>query len=517
MVYQTADGTVDLPADAFLRIANGDQAPTEIHSVSATATRDKSTVRFEGEVVVTQGGDSLKADHLVVQLSPDQQSIEHALATDNVRAWTSGASELPGVPTSAGKGPRSLRCRRLNIWYGENRLLEHIQASGGHDEQWNQLYAELELMPVPGGPQEHRRLKARVINFLFDEEGRLKQLVGELGTVFSTEPVPGSTVAPRTGHCETFSANVDATTGEVQSADFAQDVEFTQGKRRATGGKAVYNQARETLFLSEQPRLVDEEQGSDLRADFIDLGTQSGNVAARESVRHQLSGRHGSPLPGLATRESPTLIVARKMDYDAASHTARYQENALLRSDKDEVRGPLIVIEESTSGKRRMRARGGVVSILNPRSSAAEKGSNKASREEKAPAPVEVRARDMVYEEEKQQVFYKGEVAIRQGDIRSKSPEATVTLTADGSAVQTLVAGEPVEVQQGTRKAVGTRGTYTPYAETFVLVGDKVTVSDPSRQAEGRSLIFHVGDDRTLIDGQEEVRTESIFKGPPKK
>jgi hypothetical protein len=35
---------------------------------------------------------------------------------------------------------------------------------------------------------------------------------------------------------------------------------------------------------------------------------------------------------------------------------------------------------------------------------------------------------------------------------------------------------------------------------------------------EGRSLTFHVGDDRILVDGREEVRTESIFKRtPPKK
>jgi lipopolysaccharide transport protein LptA len=124
----------------------------------------------------------------------------------------------------------------------------------------------------------------------------------------------------------------------------------------------------------------------------------------------------------------------------------------------------------------------------------------------------------MVYEEEKQQIVYKGEVAIRQGDIRSKSPEATVQLSADGSAVQTLVAGEPVEVVQGDRKGVGARGTYTPDRETFLLVGEKVTVNDPTQQVEGRSLTFHVGDDRILVDGREEVRTESIFKRtPPKK
>jgi lipopolysaccharide transport protein LptA len=131
---------------------------------------------------------------------------------------------------------------------------------------------------------------------------------------------------------------------------------------------------------------------------------------------------------------------------------------------------------------------------------------------------VEVRAKDMVYEEAKQRVVYNGEVVIRQGDIRSKSPQATVNLTPDGSAVQTLVAGEPVEVEQGVRKGAGNRATYTPDKETVVLVGERVTLSDPTRQVEGRSLTFHVAEDRILVDGREEVRTESIFKRiPPKK
>ena len=106
-------------------------------------------------------------------------------------------------------------------------------------------------------------------------------------------------------------------------------------------------------------------------------------------------------------------------------------------------------------------------------------------------------------------------MAIRQGDIRTKSPEAVVTLSADGSAIESVVAGEPVEVVQGTRKATGTRGTYTPGNETFVLVGEKVQLQDSDRQVEGRILTFQVGDDRIRVDGQEEARTEAVFKREP--
>ena len=132
---------------------------------------------------------------------------------------------------------------------------------------------------------------------------------------------------------------------------------------------------------------------------------------------------------------------------------------------------------------------------------------------------VEGRAKEMTYMEEGQKAVYRGDVSIRQGDIATRSPEATLNFTSDGSSIQTLVAGEPVEVKQGDRHASGARGTYTPQTETMILVGPKVTLKDPTQQVEGRSLTFHVGDDRVLVDGQEQVRTLSIIrnrKEPPK-
>jgi lipopolysaccharide export system protein LptA len=92
------------------------------------------------------------------------------------------------------------------------------------------------------------------------------------------------------------------------------------------------------------------------------------------------------------------------------------------------------------------------------------------------------------------------------------SPEAVVTLTKDGGDVEKLVAGEPVEVRQGARRANGKQGTYTPGNETLVLVGEPVVLHDEDRRAEGRILVFEVGSDRIRVDGREEVRTEAVFR-----
>jgi lipopolysaccharide export system protein LptA len=87
-----------------------------------------------------------------------------------------------------------------------------------------------------------------------------------------------------------------------------------------------------------------------------------------------------------------------------------------------------------------------------------------------------------------------------------------VTLAREGGGVDRMIAGEPVEVVQGARRATGERGTYTPADETFVLVGEKVVLQDVDRRLEGRILTFQVGGDRIRVDGREEVRTEAVFK-----
>jgi lipopolysaccharide transport protein LptA len=224
-------------------------------------------------------------------------------------------------------------------------------------------------------------------------------------------------------------------------------------------------------------------------------------MAARFNVRHVLLRRKGARAGLLGAEGQPTQLSSRFFEYTAKDHTARYKEQALLRAGKDEVRAEEIRLREEADGKRRLEAEGSVVSRMQPKPEGA-----------KAPALVEGRARSMVYEEAAGRITYDGDVVIRQGDIQTKSPKATLTLNAAGTGIQTLLAGEPVEVQQGARRASGARGTYTPATETFVLVGEKVVLQDPSQQVEGRSLTFHVGDDRVLVDGREEIRTQMIIR-----
>jgi lipopolysaccharide transport protein LptA len=504
MEYVAGAG-LTLLGEVRVRLEDGASPPADVESETAWGSRDERLVRFEGGVVARQGARELRSRTLQLSLSPDLSTVERAAAIEEVDLVTAAGGGFPGSAAPGG-GRKRLQCRRLNVVFRAPGILQEALAVNS---------ASLEIHPAPGEAPEKRRVTAPQLRFDFDEEGRLVSLQGlparqtEAGAqrfaLLTTEPVPPSP-APRRGvRSDRFAAALDPATGAVRGATFEGSVVFEEPGRRAFAGKAAYEDGPGLVTLTGDPRIVDEGEGSELRGKRIRLGTRARTVAASDAVRHTVTPKRKAARPGLLGGEEPAVLLCREFEYDPRTRTARYRENALLRSGEDEVRAPTIVIEEGANETRRLTASGGTTSILHPRP-------QKGAATKKEPPAVEARSREMVYEEEAGRVVYTGDVEIRQGDILTLSPEAVVTLTKDGGAVDRLLAGEPVEVRQGERRANGQRGTYTPADETLVLVGEPVVLRDVDRRLEGRVLTFVVGSDRIRVDGREETRTEAVFR-----
>jgi LPS export ABC transporter protein LptC/lipopolysaccharide transport protein LptA len=494
LTYMSEEGRIELPADVVMVLHDPDNQPMEIRSGSAVLEREQQTARFADRVTVTQGADTLKAGRLLVSFSEEQHLVQRVEAEDDV-VMTSVGGQVPGTKGfPGGSGPRELRGKRVEIIVRPDRTLEQVFA--GPD-------GELTVQSSPPDPPEKRRLQGKFLTFRFDAQGRVEEVQAQKDAVFEGTPLPGSKSPPRKVASQSFVAKMDPAKGEPREIEFVKDVVFTDGRRRASAQRGWFDGEKSLLILKEDPEMVDDEQGSELKAQAIDIGTRTGDLAARHSVRHVLHKRPGL----LGTKDEPAIMTSRFFDYAAESRTAKYREEALLRSGKDEIRAREIRVHEGGEGKRLLEAEGGVVSRLHPK----DQGGAKPA------APVEGRAKEMVYDEGKRTVVYKGDVVIRQGDIQTKSPEATLSLTADGTGIDSLVAGSPVDVRQGTRTASGSRGTYTPRDEKMVLEGEKVTLRDGPKEVKGRSLTFRVGDDSILVEGQELERTETIIaKEPPR-
>jgi lipopolysaccharide transport protein LptA/LPS export ABC transporter protein LptC len=515
MAYAAGEG-LTLTGDVRVRLDDGAGPPAEVESATAWGSRDERRVRFGGGVVARQGGRELRSQRLQLNLNEDLSAVVRAAAIEDVDLVTAAGAALPGQAAPGG-GRKRLQCRRLNVVFRQKGVLQEALAVNT---------ASLEIDPGPGEAREKRTVTAPQLRFRFDEEGRLVSLRGlparqtEAGAarfaLLTTEPLPPSQEPARTLKSDRFAATLDPATGDVTGATFVGSVAFEEPGRRGFAAKAVYEDGPGLVTLTGDPRIVDEGQGSELRARRIRLGTRARTVAASGNVRHTVTPRKKAARPGLlGDGEEPAVLLCRHFEYDPRTRTARYRENALLRSGGDEVRAPTIVIEEDAAGARKLTATGGTTSILHPRpkKDAPKSPPGPRASPAKEPAAVEARSREMVYDEAANRVVYTGDVEIQQGDIVTLSPKAVVTLTKDGGDVEKLVAGDPVEVRQGVRKASGRQATYTPADETLVLVGEPVVLLDGDRRLEGRLLTFEAGSDRIRVDGREEVRTEAVFRG----
>lgn len=495
--YHGEDGQLEMTGDVLVRAEPQGKPPLEIRSQRAVLLREEGTMRFTEGVTVNQAGDQLTTDRFELDFGEDQ-TIYRARAIDKVVLQTSSAT----TPGAQAGGTRHLSCRKLDLWFRPDGSLQEATAVDD---------AVLTMGPAPKEPPERRKLEAGVITFKFDAEGRLEGLQTLKETTFTATPVAPNKGPVRTITCGRLEGEMDPVTGQPRRIEFNKNVVFSEGKRKGTGQKAFFDGARSELFLDEGPQLVDADQGSDLTAQGILIGTGTGNVTANEQVKHLLKGTGKAQGGGfLGHGNEPVLVTSRFLEYTARTRVARYWEGALLRTGGDEIRAAEVRLQEQQGGARRLEAEGSVISSLHPRGT---------TRDGRPPAPVEARSRKMVYEEAKREVTYDGDVAIKQGDIATRSPQAKLMLTADGTGLESLKAGDPVEVTQGNRKAKGSHGTYTPADEVMVLTGEKVVLQDPQQLIEGRSLTFHVGDDRILVDGQEQVRTQTIIrsaKEPPR-
>jgi LPS export ABC transporter protein LptC/lipopolysaccharide transport protein LptA len=491
--YQAQEGRLEMPADVFVRTEAPGAAPTEITASRAELMREEGTMRFLGGVQVVKGDERLQSETFEVDFGEDRV-IYRARAIEKVRA-TMGGGALPGstgAPQGA-SGPRQLSCRKLDMWFRPGGgLLQEVTATQD---------ADLVILPAKGEPQERRRLRSDVIQFVFDEAGKMTDLRTARGTFFEATPMvkkKGTPALTRTLSCQRLLAKIDPKTGQVSVIEFEGNLVFAQGRQKAVSQKAYYDGNTQGLYLLEAPELIDEEQGSHLSAQAIEIATLSGNLAAKENVRHVVRGkaRRGGMLGG----EAPLQLSSRRFDYDAKTATASYHEQALLRSGKDEVRGADIQLQEKDAG-RWLRATGGVVALLHP------KGEGQGAQ------PMDARAAEMTFEEAEHRAVFRGDVSIKQGEMALRSPEATLAMDEHGSALESLVAGSPVDVTYGARTASGAKATYAPGAGTLTIVGEKVRMKDPEQEVEGRSLTLHMADDRLLIDGQEQVRTQTIIRG----
>jgi lipopolysaccharide export system protein LptA len=337
----------------------------------------------------------------------------------------------------------------------------------------------------------------------------------------------------------------------IQNGNVAYDDGQVPTKRtQAWADKAVYTPADRILVLSGSvptgsPRVS--EGGMVTTARTIRINRATDDAFADEDVKSTYSELQEQPNGALLASASPIHVTSATMTAHNSSSIALYRGNARLWQDANIVEAPSIQFDRD---RRFLVAQGTatqpVSTVLvqaklgqsgNPQPNNSQPGkvqpnttlpgkpqvggegkAKKKPEEKPGDAPIAITSARLTYADADRLAHYEGGVVAKGSNFTassstmdaylvprnqtSSSQSLTGPISGPGQ-LDHLVAKGNVVVQQPTRRAEGKTLVYTASDDKFVLTGGPPSIFDAERgKVTGVSLTFFRGDDRVLVEGE---------------
>ena len=557
MSYDQEEDVVSLLEQAQVRTAD-EKGNTQMQFTagSAVLNRLQDYLTLDGQVHALRGEQVFDADHATARLTSDEEAITFIELRGNARV-AGGTGTLD-----------SMSARDIDLDYTDDgQTLERVLLNGGaaiamtgqNGAGGRQMMGEtLDLVLAPDGAltratgREKVRLdlpasdgaSARSVTArLLDAEGEAgKGLTGVRFTdnvEYREEGQRGA--SPRTARSTSLQIVLDDDT--IRSAVFTGSAKFEEEGLQASGAEARYDPQAGLLQIAGidaggPPRVADEQITIDAQK-TIDIRLEGRSMNAAGAVKTSLrpgaaagsrAGRGNASasgrLPGLFKEEEAANVNAESLQYEGGAGRAVYKGGARLWQGQTAIRADAITIDQQSGDLIASGAASSNLVLENGMSTgrAAEIRYDEAKRiigyvsnippappqGRRGAPPPEAPAKPVVAPPPAQALL-----SGPQGDLRADRIE--VVLAQGASRVERLEAYTNVNARVDTRIATGARLTYYADDERYVLVGASpvpVKVVDSCRETSGKTLTFFKTADRIIVDGNEEIRTQTKSGGP---
>ena len=550
MSYDTNAELLRLLANPDVRLAPDgveDAAESDgMHFLAGTAMLDRiqHVLTLEQAATVARGAQVLSGETVVARLSEDEQRVT-VVELHEQASVTGGTGSLD-----------RMTARDMTLQYAEDGLtLERALMAGDA--------LVVATASSPRTPQ--RRFGGGTLDIGLDAKGHLARAVGRDGVRIDlpgAESGPGQVVLGREfesshdamGALSGLRVSQDVSYREegvgrrariakgrvlrlgleedsVRSAVFGGGASFEEGALTAVADEIRYDLAGGGLTLAAGeavpgPRVADERLT--LTAKRIELGLASRDVKATggaKTVLRPAADKDGGPgalgLPGILAKGQLVNVNADSLTTEAGGGRMTYVGNAMLWQGETAMRADSITID---------RDRGSLAAI----------GAARVTLP-MTDGPASGRARTIEFEDSTRTLVLETpveSVAARAGGDRPAAVAApaspasqsylsaapgeiraeriALVLVPGSSATDRLEATGDVSLRAGTRRASSARLTYVARDQRYELTGTAprpVSVVESCRATTGKTLIFYRSTDRILVDGNEEIRTQTKSGG----
>ena len=301
---------------------------------------------------------------------------------------------------------------------------------------------------------------------------------------------------------------------KIDDARFARNVRFVDGSMTATSAAARYVLAQGTLELtgtepgSPTPHVVNDQVLVD--AARIDVTLEGPVVRATGAVKSVLrppktdapgrkAGSAEVRMPSMLKQGEPVNVTAEALTYDGRASRAKYTGSAQLWQGETTIKAPALEVD---SQKGNLQAEGPVATL------AVLLQEGKDGKKERVPSRGTAKA--FKYEDDGRRATYSGDAHMSgpQGDLGAGRIE--LYLKPSGDELERVEAFDDVTLRSDRQKTTGQRLTYFSDDGRYLVRGTPVKILDEcGRETTGRTLTFYKGTDRIVVDGNEQIRTQT--------
>ena len=328
------------------------------------------------------------------------------------------------------------------------------------------------------------------------------------------------TQGARIARAKSLEARLDPGRGNAGEARFTGNFDFTDGPMRALSNDARYNVTAGTLALTGKeitPEIRDE--SLTLLAEAIDVTLDPRKMTAKGNVRSTLlppkkpaGNAPATKRPALLGDKEPVNILSNTLTYDEANKKADYAGQTRLLQGATTINADKLTLDEA---KGDLTATGKVVTNLVIANKQAEPGAK--------PKPTIGSRRDLhLFRRHAHGHLYDGR-AVRWRSGQPQCRQIGAAARQRGERARQARSHRRRHRRLSTSAPSPARGlTYSPADDKYVVLGAPVKMIDADcQETNGKTLTFWKASDRVVVDGNNEVRTQTKGGGkctatPPK-
>ncbi len=503
--------------------AQGDAGPMAFTAGAFGHARRDRYMRFERIMHMDREGELIDANESTVRLFPDRDEPDYI----ELR----GDSKVTGGPKS--NALRLMSARDINLDYADDgRTLQNATLAGSaaielagkggaSGQRLDGEYMDIGLEPdgsvrslstreavtvtLPATKDTSARtIRSNALTAAGNAQG-LRDMKFTEGVEY--REAASKTQGARVAKAKSLEAQLDPAAGTLQQAKFTGNFDFVDGPMHALSSDAIYNVTAGTLALSGKditPEIRDDTLT--LLAESIDVTLNPRKMAAKGNVRSTLlppkkaaGNTTATKRPALLGDKEPVSILSNTLTYDESIKKADYAGQTRLIQGQTTINADKLTLDEA---KGDLTATGKVITNLQ----IANKHPDPAIKSK----PTVARAEAFAYSDDTRKATYttSAQLSGEQGNLAATKLE--LQLGKVENALESLDATGAVTAIVDQRTVTGTRLTYSPDDEKYEVVGAPVKMLDAEcQETSGKKLTFWKASDRVLVDGNNEVRTQT--------